>query len=356
MDILWVWIKALQLQGSKEKNNMKREGKIELYRFLACVFIMIDHFVANMQSQLSLPFTASFQFVEFFFLTTGFFTARHFDVKWDDNSKSSDILMYHLKKFVRFLPYTIPAILSLYCLESVGFLSAGDVGGFWNNLKDIVLEITYLSVFRTSGAHLFVMWFLSAMFVTLPTLILFFTLKNNKIKIVIGTIAPILFYTFAQDYTAQEPVNQMLRSFLGMMLGGTIYYVSCWVKKKDIPSIIKWILTILFVVVYILPIVFSYKNTFFSYQYVICFVLMLFLLMSDLTKLGPWHSRILGFLGDISMPIFIWHIVVFKYMYRTGFFKEYAWLQFAVGLLIVFLISILNMAITKLCKKYCKKK
>ena len=46
---------------------MNKEGKIEIYRFLACIFIMIGHYVLYMHSELSIPFTVSFQFVEFFF-------------------------------------------------------------------------------------------------------------------------------------------------------------------------------------------------------------------------------------------------------------------------------------------------
>lgn len=334
---------------------MNKEGKVELYRFWACIFIMIGHYVYYTGSTLNIPFYVSYQFVEFFFYVSGFFTAKHFDVKWNKNDGFQVVAKYYLKKFLRFLPYTIPAIIGVYAVESQAFISVGDMEGFWNNLKDIVLEITYLSVFRASGAHLFIMWFLSAMFVTMPFLILFFMIKRKWVKIVIGTIAPLLYYILSPDYSVQEPVNQLLRAFFGMMLGGTIYYLSCFVKEKETPVHVKWIFTALFIVAYVLPIVFSYKNLFLTYEYIICFVLWLFILMSDLIKIGPWHSRVLGYLGDISMPIFIWHITIFKFVKAFNICDDNEILRMILSVVAVLAISVLNMTIVRICKKYSQK-
>ena len=202
---------------------------------------------------------------------------------------------------------------------------------------------------------MFIMWFLSAMFVTMPFLILFFMIKRKWVKIVIGTIAPLLYYILSPDYSVQEPVNQLLRAFFGMMLGGTIYYLSCFVKEKETPVHVKWIFTALFIVAYVLPIVFSYKNLFLTYEYIICFVLWLFILMSDLIKIGPWHSRVLGYLGDISMPIFIWHITIFKFVKAFNICDDNEILRMILSVVAVLAISVLNMTIVRICKKYSQK-
>ena len=304
---------------------MGKEGKIEIYRFLACIFIMIGHYVFYMHSELSIPFTVSFQFVEFFFLITGFFTARHFDVKWDESNKLSELMIYHLKKFTRFLPYTIPAIISVYCLESLDYIQAGDITGMFINLKDIILEVLFLSVFRMGEAHLFIMWYLSAMFVALPILMIFFTTKKRYLKMVICLILPVLYYFLSPDYALQNTINQLLRAFFGMMLGGGIYYLSGVIKEKKIPKSLKWIGTVIFAVAYIIPIVLSYLNTYYKIIYVVCFALWIIMMMSDLTVLKPVHSKVIEFLGEISMPIFIWHIVVFKIINRTGFLQNHHW-------------------------------
>ena len=329
---------------------MKKEGKIELYRFLACVFIMIGHYVFYTDKDFSVPFCVAYQFVEFFLLVSGFFTARHFDVKWTGDSKLIDIVKYHLKKFLRFLPFTIPAILGVYVLESYPLLISGDKEGLLNNLKDIVLEMLYLSVFTGHEAHLFIMWFLSAMFITLPFLIAFFLIKNKWVKMIAGFILPVLYYILSPDYAVQESVNQLFRTFFGMMLGGSIYYFSSIVSKKDTPKAVKWVGTVLFLAAYIIPIIISYNNIYLSFEYIICFVLWLTVLMSHLTVLKPWHSKVLGFLGDISMPIFIWHITIFKYVNAFNILTDYPVLRFIISIAVVIIISCLNLLIVRLCE------
>ena len=334
---------------------MNKEGKIELYRFLACVFIMIGHYVYYISPQLNIPFLVSFQFVDFFFIVTGFFTARHFSSKCDERKGVRYVLTYHLKKYLRFIPFTIPAILCIYGMESYNFLSMGDTAGFLSNLKDIILEVLFLSVFRSSGAHLFIMWYLSTMFITLPFLIAFFLLKNKWVKIIIGAVLPALYYIIAPDYWLQEPVNQLLRAFMGMMLGGTVYYLKSLLRDKDAPKPLKWVLTFVFAAAYTAPLVFAFNNRYVKQTYIICFFLWLFLEMSHLTVLGEWHSKILGFLGEISMPIFIWHIAVFKLIANFNLLEGSEAVRLTVSFAIVIIISVLNMMIVKLCKKYIKK-
>lgn len=334
---------------------MNKEGKIELYRFLACLFIMMGHYLYYVLPNLELPFVVSYQFVEFFFMVTGYFTARHFDLKWQEGSGAKEVLKYHFKKFLRFMPYTIPAIIGVYAVESYTFISADNIQGLWDNLKDIVLEVLFLSVFRPSGAHLFVMWFLSAMFITLPVLIAFCFLKRKWVKIIPGTILPVIYYVLTPDYTSQNPVNQLLRAFMGMLMGATIYYLSCYIKELNVPKAVKWICTILFTVAYIAPIIICYRNMFLSYEYIICFVVWMMILMSDLTVMKPWHSRIMGYLGDISMPVFMWHIAVFKFVSVFNVLSDNEILRITVSFAMVFFICIINMAIVKLCKKYIKK-
>ena len=348
---------------------MVKEGKIELYRFLGCIFIMIGHYVFYVDSELSVPFTVSYQFVEFFFIVSGYFTARHFDVKWSKEIGPLYIVKYDIKKFIRFIPYTIPAILGVYALESYRYLAVDDTAGFWHNLLDIIPEMLFLSVFKSSGAHLFIMWFLSAMFIALPFLIAFFIIKNKPVKIIIGTLAPIAYYTISPDYAVQEPANQLMRAFFGMMLGGTIYYLSYFIKQKmaDDPAKqketdnpvnqkcivkpLKWLCTIIFIAAYIAPIIAAYNNIYFSYQYIIVFSLWILLLMSDLTILSIWNSKLANFLGDISMPIFIWHITVFKYIDASHFMDNHEIIRFVFSIFIVIIISILNMYIVRLCKR-----
>ena len=46
----------------------------------------------------------------------------------------------------------------------------------------------------------------------------------------------------------------------------------------------------------------------------VCFIIWITLVMSDMTLFKSWHNRLVEFLGSFSMPIFIWHLPVIKFM------------------------------------------
>lgn len=334
---------------------MKKDSKIEIYRFLACCFIMMGHCIAFGNMKISVPFTVSYQFVEFFFILTGYFTARHFAKASFKDTNIVDILKYDVKKFLRFIPYTIPAIICIYFEESVGYLQSGDISGLFINLKDAIVEMLFLSTLRPSGAHLFVMWFLSAMFITLPILICFCLINNKWIKIITGTILCSVYYVIIPDYTIHDSPNQLLRSLFGMMVGVVVFYLSSSVNKGKVWKGIIILLTIIMVIAYFVPIYCSYENYHYKYPYLICFTLWIFIDMSNLTVIGPLYSKVGEFLGAISMPIFIWHQVVIK------LFTDYIVIEIEVVKLVLcfvgtFVISIINMYIVKGCTRWIAKK
>ena len=56
----------------------KRDGKIELLRFMGIIFIMCDHMGHIGLGELKRPFTGTWVYVEFFLMLSGFMTAKHF--------------------------------------------------------------------------------------------------------------------------------------------------------------------------------------------------------------------------------------------------------------------------------------
>lgn len=325
----------------------KKDSKIEIYRFLACCFIMMGHCIAFGNMNISVPFTVSYQFVEFFFILTGYFTAKHFAKSSFKETTIAHIFKYDIKKFLRFIPYTIPAIICIYFEESIGYWRSGDILGLFLNLKDSVIEMLFLSALRLSGAHLFVMWFLSAMFITLPILICFCLIVNNKwIKIVIGALSCSLYYIIIPDYTVHDFPNQLFRSLFGMMLGSVIFYLSSSVSKDKVHKGIKIFLTIILIVAYFLPICFSYLNYYYRYTYLICFMIWIFIVMSGLTVIGPLYSKVGEFLGAISMPIFIWHQVVIK-LFTDFIIIDNETVKLILCFVVTFVISVINMFVVK---------
>lgn len=55
----------------------KRNGNVELVRFIGSLIIMASH-IENMGFE-NYPFISGWIFVEFFLFITGYYTAKHFD-------------------------------------------------------------------------------------------------------------------------------------------------------------------------------------------------------------------------------------------------------------------------------------
>lgn len=293
---------------------MKKDCKIELYRFLAAIFIIMGHYWNDLSPDKVWPFSVSYQFVEFFFIVTGYFTARHFEGSTYLDESLKSVLVYDFNKFKRFIPYTIPAIVCVYAGEVLGAYCNGQTINRLVIIRDFLMEISFLSALKSDPAHIFIMWFLSAMFITLPVIIAFTLIPNGRLKIFLGTVIVGLFYIISDDYTIQHFPDQIIRAFMGMLLGVVIYYISQMVKEYNVTKTVKSIGTLVFVVAYIYPLYFAYKNYFILKEDLVCFIIWITLVMSDMTLFKPWHNRLVEFLGKFSMPIFIWHLPVIKFM------------------------------------------
>ena len=175
----------------------------------------------------------------------------------------------------------------------------------------------------------------------------FFGLINNRwVKTIIGSIACILYYVFIPDYTVHDYPNQIFRALFGMMIGAIVFYLSSSLNKDKVVKPIKFILTIVFIVAYLAPIYMSYENYFYRYTYLICFTVWIFIVVANLSLIGPLYSRIGEFLGALSMPIFIWHQVVICFLTDIIVIKNDVF-KLVMCYLITFLISLLNMFIVK---------
>lgn len=101
----------------QQKN--KRNGKIELLRFIFCIFILFYHIGLPIYGRSDTPiigdhitfFSKGYLGVEFFFLVTGFLMARsaHKTNRTSNNSVGTDSLRFMKKKIWSIFPYHLVA-------------------------------------------------------------------------------------------------------------------------------------------------------------------------------------------------------------------------------------------------------
>lgn len=290
------------------RSNSGKDARIELLRFVAAVFIMIGHMGA-FGCGFKRPFRENWFYVEFFLMLTGYFTARHFAQAQEGNPVAA-ALSYTFRKFRRFLPYTTGAVLVTYGvlfwpnLKEYGWVS------FLRCLQPMPAEMLYLSVAGKDGAMLFVMWFISAMFLVFPAFCLFLQIKNRALVLWLSALGAAVYYQIKPDFGDHGFPNQFFRVLCGMLAGVVIWFAAEWLKKQKLSRTVRTVLTAAEVLLVLLPIAFSFKNIIYLRWFLWCFLLSLILIFSGQTRIPPLSLRVTDALGRLSMPLFIWHLAV----------------------------------------------
>ena len=171
-----------------EKNSW-----IELLRFIGCLAVMCIH-IFLLGRENDYPFYGAICWVDFFFLLSGYFSARHYS----ESPKSSfSPIRYTLKKFGRFLPYVIIGTviatiifivkydlnfiesakfllylpIQIMCLSLTGVMPGGNMEAGSVIISD---SFTAPLVYDTP------LWYLNALLIALPiVLYILYFCKNN---------------------------------------------------------------------------------------------------------------------------------------------------------------------------------
>lgn len=156
---------------------MKRDNRIELYRFIFACIIMVFH-AHNVNNGQGHPIPLGHVFVEFFFFLTGYFTYQNIKKGVSENKIDISVypFQYTWKKIMKFYPYIIMTAIS-YMLVSIGFslfqgyLIKKSILEFSGIPFDILLlQITGICKNPNFNAW----WYLSALFFLLPLVSILF--------------------------------------------------------------------------------------------------------------------------------------------------------------------------------------
>lgn len=303
-------------ENKQEDRIVKRNGKIELLRFLGVVFIMNAHFGYNADR----PFLGGWYYVEFFFIITGFFTMRRFfhEEVVGGTERVRTALTYTFRKFVKFLPYTTVAILITYVANNWKYLQAGQPGNFLHSLENMPAEMLYLSAANPDGSEMFTIWFLSAMFLVFPLFCLLLMMKNKPLAGWICFATATFYYLHTYDYGSHVFPNQLVRAFAGLCLGACVSMLSEKLGELRLGRGWRMILSMVEVVTYLIPILTCYKHITFLRGNLICFIVSVAIIFSGQSLIPDMSCKLFSWLGKLSMPLYVWHIAVVSVIF-AGF-------------------------------------
>lgn len=250
--------------------------------------------------------------VDFYFILTGAFSYRHCQKHIVHDKKYGDeAISYTFRKFRKFVPLTMIAVLIQYCLTYGHLIIQGNMKDFLKTMMNSALfEIMYLSSSASpQTAELAPIWFLSAMFIVLPFSLYMMRAHAEFWKIIAFT-APIIYFGVKGVNTDRAWPNDIVRAFVCMALGTMAVLLADHMKEKYGNKILKIVFSVGEIICLLLAAYISVFNKDGMKVMELLFFIICALLLSQKTWSFSIRSRFIGLLGKISMPMFVLHWVI----------------------------------------------
>lgn len=336
----------------------KKNDYIELLRFVAAYVICSFHIFKN--------FTQGFIMVEFFLILTGYLTMKHLKGRKIEN-KATYPVTYTLNKFKKIFPFTM--ISTAFAYYQIVLFYELDKEAMWKLLgylpgslsflqftgampNNVVVAENYAVQYQMSG----LLWYIMALFVALPIMVMLVLWLDDKIGLWLVTFLPLLLYGIIihSDMTLNGwheaggvYIYCDIRALAGLLMGGAVFYLSQWWGKREYTVAGKLGITIVELATMIGVICYAWKVTSpYDIEVILLMVISLSITTSGKSYTSLIHSRIIRFLGTLSLPIYCFHVQVDEMLrYNKVTFPEGT--EKLWKLLIVLAVSIIVWAIVQ---------
>ena len=297
----------------------KRLATVDLWRFIASIMIVLLHspFIAPMQIISDLGRNGGI-YVEFFFILSGCFTYIHFQKAEVKKSFESGV-KYTAKKLVSFLPYTFITVTTAYLFEAFkSVIYSGSLRYFFTDflsrLYDYILEIFALSTIYKNTTLLGSLWFLSAMLLVLPIAAYLCQIKSKYTVCFISILYPIFFYNCISDAVWLSFPFHLLRALAGLLSGVAVSSLIQILEEEFQIKTYKHRTTIFsFLEIFCLSFAFIVACTNWSSMNKFAYVLFsvgIGAMLSGYSITYNWHNKFVSYLGKLSLPIYLWHMII----------------------------------------------
>ena len=347
----------------------KRNGEIDLLRFVFSAIIVIHHFTFSYNFSI---FKQGYIGVEFFFLLSGYLMAKSANKLITQNNKLTSLEIansswsFIAKKIKSFYIYYVAAIIIQVIVKNILMHHDNAITLVSNFLRSIpTFTLTFMG-FNNKSPYLYVgsTWYLSAMiiamFILFPLLLRNFEYSSKLIFPALSMFAIGYLYTTNNSIANWQGwsgicFNGILRALGEISLGASLYVLSNWLRDKYGAknnklvkiwfTVIKWFC---FAVVFSFAIGLWSTGAFNLHAYLFC-AIGIVISFSGITYCIP-ESKLSNYLGKISLPIYIFHSIV-KY-YIVEFIKPESVSLKVFILMAVFsiIISVILMYIVDLIK------
>lgn len=318
---------------------MKKNGKIELFRFVFAICVLFRHIdlkVYNCEKMIG-PFTIGklcYLGVEFFFIVSGVLFAKSIYKRVEKNNKcehlGKETVSFMWSKIKSLLPYHIFACVFMMLFILVrSKLSAPAI--IMEKLPSIFF-IQNTGILGHTPPLIAMEWYLSAMLLSMAVI---YPICRKHYETFTHVVAPLL-GIFILGYVCKktghlsgtvEMLGPMFKSnyrAIGeILIGMSIYELSKYLSTLQYSKLKKICLSIIENGCYICAIIFMFLDLPNKFEYICLMLLVIAVLLSftnynDDMKAKIYNNKVFYFLGAVSLPIYlvqepIWNIVL-KYI------------------------------------------
>ncbi len=306
---------------SRKKDIQKaKNGYIELCRFLFCAMILIHHTAIDPEIGTILP--GGFIAVEFFFFLSGAMAMRHLaGEKREIPQKMHYAMSYTLHKIKRIFPYAACGTLIAYVWRIVTVRDY--TAQTWQELAVLPFELSFLPMAGLVPTRLdrymnAPLWYVSAMFITLPLIVYLCLRAEDAFRHYIVWFVPFLIHGWmilhmgaSWGWGEVTPVgfSGLLVAFSNMTMGFGVYLAAERLAGKKFGVMARVLLTVCEVGAVALCFVFAASSPeTYSFEAVILFLAAsLTITLSGASYTVKIHGRVWDWLGKLTLPIYCVH-------------------------------------------------
>ena len=290
---------------------------IELERLLASCMILLYHLgVAK----------ASWIFVEFFFILSGYFLMQHLESHKQEIEEHAAWypLGYTWRRYSKLLPYTCAGVFGMWAINAIRWKLTGTafmkwllflpcdllmIGGTGMFPYGIIFSAS-LTTPRIMNGHL---WYICCMLIVMP-FVIYLLMNSKKSRALCCSIVPALIYGYIimKDGRVNGWHSERygffycnLRALAGLLLGAGVWYASQWWKKRSYTNLGKIVLTIAEVFSFFAVAVISFGTTApYDCLEIGLLALSISLTLSGVTYTSKFDCRLAKNFGTISLAIY----------------------------------------------------
>lgn len=296
---------------------MKRNGKIEILRFLFCISVLLYHASSDVLGR-SNAINEYFTFfsrgrigVEFFFLVSGFLAAKSaFKIKNEQGSIGSKTFEFVLKKIKTILPYHIIAV--VLAVTSLYLYSDNFIIEFANRFPGIFfLQRTGISNYDLISVEWYICSMLIALAVVYPLLLKYFDFAT---LVAAPVLSSLLIGYLVKTYGAMPATYIFekytyacnIRGLALVMLGCFCFAVCEKIKALELTKLQRILLLAVENISWIISLYYIVSDINKRYEsYVIYFMAIGVALTFARDFHFAYNNKFVYFLGKLSLPVYL---------------------------------------------------